>query len=236
MARAGRMVAEILEMLKEVVKPGITTGDLDRMAEQWMLKKGAKPAFKGYRGYQHSLCTSVNEEVVHGIPGQRVLKEGDIIGIDCGVIVEDFYGDAARTVPVGKIAAPLEKLVRVTKESLDRGLAQVVLGNRIHDIGHAVQELAEKEGFSVVRDFVGHGIGRQLHEDPQVPNFGKPHTGARLEVGMVLAIEPMVNVGGPEVKVLEDGWTAVTVDKQCSAHFEDTIALTEKGPEILTRV
>ncbi|MBI1908701.1 MAG: type I methionyl aminopeptidase [Deltaproteobacteria bacterium] len=236
MRRAGRIVAEILEILKEKVVPGVTTSELDKIAEELMTQRGAKPAFKGYRGYRHSLCTSVNEEVVHGIPGKRALKEGDIIGLDCGVIVDGFYGDAARTCPVGKVDADRNDLIEVTRESLNKGLAQVVMGNRIHDISWAVQSYAEKEGYSVVRDFVGHGIGRQLHEDPQVPNFGEPHTGPRLGVGIVLAIEPMVNQGGPEVKILEDGWTAVTVDSRFSAHFEDTIALTEKGPEILTRV
>lgn len=234
---ASRIVGEVIQELEPMVKPGVTTGELDRRAEELMKKKGAKPAFKGYRGYPKVLCTSVNEKVVHGIPSDReVLKEGDIIGVDCGVIVEGFFGDSARTFPVGKVDEASQRLLDVTRESLYEGIRQMVVGRRIHDIGWAVQSCAEAGGFSVVRDFVGHGIGRSLHEEPQVPNFGKPNTGVRLTVGMVLAIEPMVNAGGPEVRVLEDGWTAVTADGRRSAHFEHTIALTEKGFEILSEL
>lgn len=235
--KASRIVAEVLERLKEEIKPGISTLELDHLAEDMMRKRKAQPAFKGYRGYQATLCTSVNEEVVHGIPSaKRVLQEGDIIGIDCGVIVDGFYGDAAKTFKVGLVSPESERLVRVTKEALDKAIEQIKVGNRLHDISWAVQSWAEQAGFSVVRDFVGHGIGRQLHEEPQVPNFGTPHTGVRLMAGMVLAIEPMVNEGAYPVRVLEDGWTAVTADGRRSAHFEHTVALTEKGTEVLSRV
>ncbi len=235
--KASKIVGEILQELQPLVVPGVTTKDLDRKAEELMKKKGAKPAFKGYRDYPAVLCTSVNEEVVHGIPSARkVLKEGDIIGIDCGVVIEGFFGDSAKTFSVGKLDEVSQKLLQVTEESLYLGIQQMVVGNRMNDIGWAVQSHAEQAGFSVVRDFVGHGVGRDLHEDPQVPNFGTPHTGIRLTAGMVLAIEPMVNLGVKEVKILEDGWTAVTVDGKRSAHFEHTIALTEKGFEILSVV
>lgn len=235
--RASRIVAETLERLKEVVKPGITTLDLDKMAEELIRRNQAKPAFKGYRGYQATLCTSINEEVVHGIPSKkRVLKEGDIIGVDCGAIVEGFYGDAAKTFLVGQADQESRQLVKVTEESLERGIEQMKVGNRLHDISWAVQEHAERHGYTVVRDFVGHGIGRQLHEEPQVPNFGTSGSGIRLTAGLVLAIEPMVNVGRAEVTVLEDGWTAVTLDGKRSAHFEHTVALTEQGTEILSRI
>lgn len=235
--KASKIVGEILQELQSLVVPGVTTRDLDRKAEEWMKKKGAKPAFKGYRDYPAVLCTSVNEEVVHGIPStRRVLKEGDIVGIDCGVVIEGFFGDSAKTFSVGKIDQEAQRLLQVTEESLHLGIQRMVVGNRMNDIGWAVQSHAEQAGFSVVRDFVGHGVGRDLHEDPQVPNFGDPHTGIRLTAGMVLAIEPMVNVGVKEVKILEDGWTAVTVDGKRSAHFEHTIALTEKGFEVLSVV
>lgn len=236
MYRAGQIVGEVLLKLAEEVKPGITTHDLNRIAEELIRKKGGVPTFIGYRGYPKSLCTSVNDEVVHGIPGPRILKEGDIIGIDCGVTFEGFVGDSALTVPVGKISPASEKLLRVTRESLDLGLAQVVDGNRIGDIGEAVQRHAESHGYSVVRDFVGHGIGRTMHEEPAVPNFGKKESGPRIKAGMVVAIEPMVNVGGLEVEVLKDGWTVVTTDHQLSAHFEHTVACTDKGPWVLTRI
>lgn len=236
MRRASRIVAEVIQELEPMVRPGVTTRDLDRRAEELMKKKGASPAFKGYRGYPCVLCTSVNETVVHGIPDNRSLKEGDIVGIDCGVVVDGFYGDSARTFAVGRIDEASQRLLDVTRESLDRGIEAMSVGNRIHDISWAVQACVEAAGFSVVRDFVGHGIGRSLHEDPQVPNFGKPQTGIKLSAGMVLAIEPMVNAGGPEVKVLDDGWTAVTIDGRRSAHFEHTIALTEKGAEVLSRI
>jgi methionyl aminopeptidase len=234
MRRASRIVAEVLKEIGSFVKPGVTTSELDSLAEEMMRKKKAVPAFKGYRGYPNVLCTSVNETVVHGIPSELSLKEGDIIGIDCGVVIDGFYGDSARTFAVGRVDPESQRLIDVTRESLQKGIEQMAVGNRIHDISWAVQSHVEAAGFSIVRDFVGHGIGRSLHEEPQVPNFGTPRTGMRLAAGMVLAIEPMVNQGKPEVKVLEDGWTAVTVDGMRSAHFEHTIALTEKGFEILS--
>ncbi len=237
MRRAAKIVAEVIAETAELIKPGVTTQDLDRFAAERMAKKGAKPAFKGYRGFPCVLCTSVNEEVVHGIPSaKKVLKEGDIIGVDCGVVVEGYYGDAAKTFGVGRIDAQSQKLIDVTRESLEQGIRKMSAEGRIGDISRAVQEHVEKAGFSVVREFVGHGIGRSLHEEPQVPNYGKPNTGIRLSVGMVLAIEPMVNQGTPEVKVLDDGWTAVTTDARRSAHFEHTIALTSKGTEILSLI
>ena len=231
---ASGVVKETLMMLKEKVKPGVTTLDLDRMAEEAILKKGARPAFKGYRGFPATLCTSVNDVIVHGIPSKRVLEEGDIIGMDLGAIVEDYYGDSAITVKVGKVSPEVERLLVVTRESLYRGIEQMRKENRLSDISHAVQKHVESSGFSVVRDFVGHGIGQSLHEDPQVPNYGDPRQGPRLKVGMVLAIEPMVNVGKESVRVLSDRWTAVTDDGSLSAHFEHKVAITENGPEILT--
>lgn len=237
MRKASKIVAEVIMEVSELIRPGVTTQELDRFAAERMAKKGSKPAFKGYRGFPGVLCTSINEEVVHGIPSsKKVLKEGDIIGIDCGVVVEGYYGDSAKTFAVGKVDAASQKLMDVTRESLDRGIQKMVVDGRIGDISWAVQEHVEKAGFSIVRDFVGHGIGRALHEEPQVPNFGKARTGMRLSVGMVLAIEPMVNQGGADVKVLDDGWTAVTTDARRSAHFEHTIAITPKGTEILSVV
>lgn len=234
-ARASRVVALTIAFLRERVKPGVTTADLDRLAEEFIRREGGSPAFKGYRGFPATLCTSVNEEVVHGIPSSKKwLQEGDIIGVDVGAIVEGYYGDAAVTLPVGRISDEASRLLRVTEAALAAGLAKVKVGNRLSDISHAVQAVAEAEGYSVVRDFVGHGIGRNLHEDPQVPNFGKPGEGPRLKEGLVLAIEPMVNVGGREVEVLSDRWTVVTRDKSLSAHFEHTVALTSDGPKILT--
>lgn len=234
--RASKVVAEVLRELETKVRPGVTTRELDRVAEELMRKKGAVPAFKGYRGYPAVLCTSVNEAVVHEIPSNRELREGDIVGIDCGVVVDGYYGDAARTFPVGKIDAESQKLLEVTREALYRGIRLMAVGKRLHDISWAVQSCAESAGFSVVRDFVGHGIGRSLHEEPQVPNFGDPGTGIKMAPGLVLAIEPMVNAGTAAVKVLEDGWTAVTEDGNRSAHFEHTVALTEKGCEILSEL
>ncbi|MFA6093031.1 MAG: type I methionyl aminopeptidase [Elusimicrobiota bacterium] len=235
MRRAGSVVAETLRALSKAVRPGISTLELDRIAGEEIRKRGAKPAFLGYRGYPAVLCASVNEEVIHGIPSKtRVLKEGDIIGFDLGAVVDGFYGDSALTVAVGPVSKEAEKLLRVTREALERAVEQVRPGSRIGDIGAAVQRHAEENGCSVVREFVGHGIGRALHEEPAVPNFGKAGTGARLVAGMVLAIEPMVNAGGPEVRVLPDGWTAVTADGRLSAHFEHTVAVTENGAEILT--
>ncbi len=235
-AQASRIVALTIAFLRERVKPGITTADLDRWAEEFIVREGGRPAFKGYRGYPATLCTSVNEEVVHGIPSARKrLEEGDIIGIDVGAIVEGYHGDAAVTVPVGQISEAAARLIRVTEEALTAGLEQVKVGNRLSDVSHAIQTVAEREGYSVVTDFVGHGIGRNLHEDPQVPNFGKPGEGPRLKEGLVLAIEPMVNIGRSDVEVLDDRWTVVTRDRKLSAHFEHTIALTVEGPKVLTR-
>ena len=230
MARASRVVAETLEVLKNAVHPGITTNELDRLAEQEIRARGARPAFKGYRSYPKTLCASVNEQVVHGIPSKRVLKEGDIIGLDLGAIVEGFYGDSAVTVVVGQGSDRNVHLLRVTEEAMYLGIKQAVVGHRLSDISHAIQQHVESAGYSVVTEFVGHGIGRQLHEEPQVPNYGKPGQGPRLQAGMVLAIEPMVNVGKAAVKVLEDRWTAVTVDGSLSAHFEHTIAIEPSGP------
>lgn len=235
MRKAGKIVADTLELMRENVRPGVTTGELDRIAEEYIRKCGAIPAFKGYNGFPASLCTSVNEEVVHGFPGLRTLQSGDIISIDCGAIYDGYVGDAAITLPVGEISDEKKKLLQVTEESLYKGIAQAVLGNRLYDISHAIQTHVEAHGLSVVRDYVGHGIGRAMHEDPQVPNYGKPGRGPRLAIGMVLAIEPMVNLGTYEVKVLDDHWTVVTKDGKASAHFEHTVAITENGPEILTR-
>jgi methionyl aminopeptidase len=235
MRKAGAIVAQILDDMAKMTAPGISTGELDRFAESRIKELGAKPAFKGYNGFPACVCISVNQEVVHGIPSnKRVLKDGDIVGLDFGVIYDGWYGDSARTVPVGKISDEAQKLLDVTKESLYRGIAQCREGNRVFDIGHAVQNYVENFGYGVVREFVGHGIGRALHEDPQVPNYGPKGKGPALKVGMVLAIEPMINAGSHEVKVLKDGWTAVTVDNSLSAHFEHTVAITPNGPEILT--
>jgi methionyl aminopeptidase len=235
-ARACEVVSNVLVAISQEVRPGVTTRDLDRFAEEFIVAAGAKPAFKGYRGFTGTLCTSLNEQVVHGIPGSRVLKEGDLLSVDCGAIVDGFYGDAARSFAVGKVSVEAQAVMDVTRESLDKGIEQMRVGKRLHDISWAVQQHAEAHGFSVVRDFVGHGIGRNLHEEPPVPNYGRPDTGMKLEAGLVLAIEPMVNVGSEAVRILDDGWTAVTVDGKLSAHFEDTIAITREGPRILTRV
>jgi methionyl aminopeptidase len=232
--KSGRIVAEALASLTKLVEPGITTLDLDRLAEEYILKRGAKPAFKGYRGYPYSLCASVNEQVVHALPSERKLKEGDIVSLDLGSIVDGYYGDAAVTVPVGQVSEGARRLMAVTQESLQRAIEAAHPGNRLSDISYAVQSAVEVEGFSVVRLFVGHGIGRSLHEEPQIPNFGPPGHGPVLKTGMVLAIEPMVNAGSPDVMILEDRWTAVTCDGSLSAHFEHTVALTENGTEVLT--
>jgi methionyl aminopeptidase len=236
MRRAGRVVREVLELVRSLVKPGATTLDLEKAAEAHIAALGAKPAFKGYHGFPCVLCTSVNSEVVHGIPSKkRVLKEGDIVSVDCGAVIDGFFGDAAITVPVGaKIAPDTERLLRVTEASLQSAIAVVKPGATLGDIGAAVQGVVEAEGFSVVRDFVGHGIGSNMHEDPQVPNFGEAGRGMKLRPGMVIAIEPMVNAGKPEVRVLKDGWTAVTDDGSMSAHFEHTVAVTDTGARILT--
>lgn len=237
MAEASRVVAEALAIVKKAVCPGISTEELDRIAEEAIRSRGAIPAFKGYRNYPRTLCASVNEQVVHGIPSKRKLKEGDIIGLDLGAIVGGFYGDSAVTVAVGRISDETAKLIQVTEEALYLGIKQATVGNRLTDISNAVQQHAESAGFSIVTEFVGHGIGRQLHEEPQVPNYGKPGQGPRLQPGMVLAIEPMVNMGLSAVRVLEDRWTAVTVDGSLSAHFEHTIAIQPSGaPRILSQL
>lgn len=237
MRKAGKIVGDTLAMLQEAVKPGITTAELDRMAEEYIRKFGAVPSFKGYYGFPASICTSLNSEVVHGIPSKDVvLKEGDIISIDCGAIFEGFHGDAARTFPVGKISSDAQKLIDVTRESFFKGAEKAVIGNRLTDISNAVQVYAESFGYSIVRDYVGHGIGRNMHEDPEVPNFGRLGRGPKLLKGMVLAIEPMVNMGDYHVRVLPNDWTVVTVDGSLSAHYENTVAITENGPECLTLV
>ena len=235
MRAAGRIVAEILALLETLVKPGTTTAELDQLAERECLRHGAKPAFKGYGGFPYAICASPNDRVVHGFPDQCPLAEGDILSIDFGVVYQGYFGDAAITVPVGRIDEATAKLVNATRESLGRAIEASVPGGRLSDISHAVQSWVEPRGFSVVREFVGHGIGRQLHEAPQLPNFGASGQGPRLKPGMTLAIEPMINAGVPGVKILEDGWTAVTQDGKRSAHFEHTVAITEHGPEILTR-
>jgi methionyl aminopeptidase len=232
---AGQITAKILAELGKEVAPGVSTLELDKLAEKKCKEYGVKPAFKGYLGYPNSLCVSINSEVVHGIPSsKRVLKEGDIIGMDFGTIYEGFYGDTAITFPVGKITSNAQALLDVTLGSLKEGIAQAIVGNRLFDISHAIQNFVEKKGYSVVREFVGHGIGRSLHEEPQVPNFGPKGKGIPLKEGMVLAIEPMINEGSHSVRVLDDGWTAVTVDGSLSAHFEHTVAITSEGPVILT--
>ncbi len=237
MRRSGNMVRQILDHLKPLVAPGVTTMDLERAAEKKMKELGVKPAFKGYHDYPCVLCTSVNEEIVHGIPSEkRALKSGDIVSIDCGVVLDGYYGDSAITVAVGESVAPeLRKLLEVTEASLYKGIQQVLIGNAVGDVGAAVQEYVEANGFSVVREFVGHGIGTKLHEEPQVPNYGSRGHGARLREGMVIAIEPMVNFGNPETRVLDDKWTAVTADGSFSAHFEHCVAVTKDGPMVLTQ-
>lgn len=235
MRKAGQAVAQILNEMVRMAAPGITTGELDKYAESRCKELGVKPAFKGYHGFPATVCISVNHEVVHGIPSpKRVLKQGDIVGLDFGVSYDGWYGDSARTVAVGSISSDAQQLIDVTRESLRRGIEQCIEGNRVFDIGHAVQNYVEGYGYSVVREFVGHGIGRALHEEPQVPNYGPKGKGLLLKAGMVLAIEPMINAGGHQVKVLSDGWTAVTADRSLSAHFEHTVAITPKGPEVLT--
>ncbi|MDI6631346.1 MAG: type I methionyl aminopeptidase [Bacillota bacterium] len=236
MRKAGRIVALTLRELEKAIKPGVTTGELSALAEDFIRRQKARPAFKGLYGFPASICTSVNEQVVHGIPGSRRLKAGDIISIDVGAEVHGYYGDAAATFPVGEIHSEAARLLRVTEEALYEGIKKAVAGNRLTDISHAIQVHVEKHGFSVVRDFVGHGIGSRMHEDPQVPNFGPPGRGPRLEEGMTLAIEPMVNAGTYEVAVLEDNWTVVTKDGKLSAHFEHTVVVRNGAAEILTRL
>jgi methionyl aminopeptidase len=233
MHRANAIVLEILNRLKDRVVPGITTAELDRLAEEWTIKAGAKPAFKGYREYPATLCASINEEIVHGIPGPRQLKEGDIVGLDMGVILDGYYGDAAMTVPVGTISPEARRLLDVTEKSLDLAIRQVKIGNRISDIGHAIHSYVSGFGYTVVEEFTGHGIGRDLHEDPQVPNYGEPGRGPRISEGMVLAIEPMVCEGANKVRIGHDHWTASTADGSLSAHFERSVAVTAKGPWVL---
>lgn len=236
MRDAGRIVAQTHEELAKAVKPGVGTKELDQIAEDYIISKGAEPSFKGYRGFPAAICTSVNHVVVHGIPGLETVKNGDIISIDIGVVINGYHGDAARTIPVGEISATTEKLLQVTEESLYKGIEQTVIGNRLSDISHAVQTHAEGNGFSVVRNYCGHGIGRSMHEEPQILNYGDPGHGPRLKAGYCLAIEPMVNVGTQGVSVLKDGWTVITNDKQLSAHFEHSVAITEDGPLILTEL
>lgn len=234
MREAGRIVAEVHDLLKGYVRPSVSTKDLDDIAEEYIRSRGAIPAFKGYGGFPASICTSVNNQVVHGIPGKRVLEPGDIISIDVGTLKNGFHGDGAKTYPVGEISEEADKLIRVTRQSFYEGLKYCSEGYRLSDISHAVQVYVESNGFSVVRDFVGHGIGAKMHEDPQIPNYGLPGKGPRLQKGMVLAIEPMVNIGGYGVKVLSDKWTVETLDASLSAHYEHTIAITDNDPIILT--
>jgi methionyl aminopeptidase len=232
--RSNVVVAEVFEKLRDMIEPGITTKELDQVAEDYILLKGARPAFKGYRGFPATLCISINDEVVHGIPGQRRLKEGDIVSLDAGVNYLGYFGDAAITFPVGEVDPEAKRLLDVTEKALYIGIEKAKVGNRLFDISYAIQSWVESHGFSVVRDFVGHGIGRELHEEPQIPNFGMPHQGPRLGKGMVFALEPMVNEGTYEIRVLSDGWTVVTADGKRSAHFEHTVAITDVGAEILS--
>jgi len=234
MYRAGQLVAETLDYLKQQVVVGLETIELDRMAEERIRAAGAIPAFKGYMGFPYTLCVSINEQVVHGFPSDRTLKEGDLLSLDCGAIVDGYYSDAAITLRVGRMSEAAETLLTTTERCLDEAIDQVRVGNRLQDIGHTVQTVAEAKGYGVVKDFVGHGIGRKLHEEPQVPNWGKPNRGPRLKVGMVLAVEPMINAGTDKVRVLDDNWTAVTCDDSLSAHFEHSIAITDQGPKVLT--
>lgn len=234
--KSNRLVAEVLHMLSGHIVPGVTTATLDKLAYDFILKRKAKPAFIGYMGYKHTLCISINEEVVHGIPSSRELCEGDIVGIDCGILLDGFYGDHAWTFAVGKVSDKAQKLMETAKQALLDGIEAAIVENRLFDISSAIQKRSEDAGFSVVRDFVGHGIGTSLHEDPQVPNFGEAGTGMRLRPGLTIALEPMVNEGTYEVEVKEDGWTVVTKDRKLSAHYEHTIAITENGPIILSKI
>jgi methionyl aminopeptidase len=235
MRKAGKILSWIMQRLIKIVESGVSTSELEARAEEYMRDENVKSAFKGYKGYPGGICASINEEVVHGIPSpKRILKEGDIISLDIGIKYEGFFSDAAQTIPVGKVAPRVKDLINVTKDALLEGIAQAVPDKRLYDISFAIQNYVEKHGFSVVRQFVGHGIGSELHEEPEVPNFGRPHQGEILKSGMVLAIEPMVNMGSWECKILSDGWTTVTKDGMTSAHFEHTVAITDRGPEILT--
>jgi len=234
MRNAGKVVAEALAIIEQAIKPGISTVEIDKIAEEFIIKQGAKPSFKGYCGFPASICTSVNDEVVHGIPTNRILLEGDIISIDCGAELNGYHGDAARTFPVGKVSNDAAMLIEVTKNSFFKGVEKAIIGNRLSDISAAIQCYAEEHGYSVVRDFVGHGIGKSMHEDPEVPNYGTPSRGPKLVHGMVLAIEPMINIGKHYVKVNSNRWTVVTRDGSLSAHYENTVAILKNGPEILT--
>lgn len=234
MRQAGRIVAETHEQLKQAIKPGITTKELDIIAESYINKRGAIPAFKGYHGFPASICTSVNNEVVHGVPGLKTLEDGDIISIDIGVVYKGYYGDAAKTHGIGKINSKAKELIEVTRQSFYEGVRYAREGYRLFDISHGIQSYVEARGFSVVQDYVGHGIGKKMHEEPQVPNFGPPGKGPRLKAGMVLAIEPMINMGTHDVKVMQDNWTVITLDGKYSAHYEHTVAITDGEPDILT--
>ncbi|QJW45009.1 type I methionyl aminopeptidase [bacterium BFN5] len=236
MRDAGQIVAETLVEVKKAVKPGVSTLELDRIAEEYIKGRGAIPTFKGYNGFPGNICASINEQVVHGIPGLKKLKNGDNVSIDIGAVINGYNGDAAITIAVGEVDAEMQKLLDVTEQSLNKGIEKAMAGNRLGDISHAIQAYAEEYGYGVVRDYVGHGIGRKMHEDPQVPNYGHPGRGPRLKSGMTLAIEPMINLGTHEVKTLDDGWTVVTTDGKPSAHFEHTIAITDGKPEILTKL
>ncbi|MFZ3172966.1 MAG: type I methionyl aminopeptidase [Carboxydocellales bacterium] len=236
MRDAGKIVARALAEVKQAVSPGVTTQELDALADKYIAKQGAIPAFKGYHGFPACICASINEEVVHGIPGLRKLKDGDIISIDVGAVINGYFGDSALTLPVGNVSTAATRLLEVTEQSLFKGIEQAIDGNRLSDVSYAVQSHVEALGYSVVRDYVGHGIGSNMHEEPQIPNFGRPGRGPRLKAGMTLAIEPMVNIGGYEVRTLLDNWTVVTKDASLSAHFEHTIAITDAGPEILTKL
>ena len=234
MRQAGHVVAGLLQHLAAAIRPGIKTKELDAEARSYLRRHGAQPAFLGYRGFPGSICVSINEEVVHGIPGERRISGGDLVSLDAGAVIDGLYADAATTLAVGSVPPHAHRLMETTRRALEEGIAKVAAGNRLSDISHAVQRIVEGEGFGVVREFVGHGIGRALHEDPPIPNFGPPGMGPRLRVGMVMAIEPMVTAGGYEVEVLRDGWTAVTKDRSLAAHFEHTVAVTEHGPVVLT--
>ena len=236
MSRACSIVGSTLAFLRDKIQPGLTTRQIDRFADEYIRAADAIPAFKGYRGYPATICASVNSEVIHGIPSDRILEEGDILGVDLGAYKDGFYGDAAFTFPLGRIGSKAERLLKVAEEALYKGIQKAIQGNRVSDISHAIQRHSENNGYSVVRAFVGHGIGRDLHEDPQIPNFGPPNRGPRLKAGMTLAIEPMVNEGGFEVVIMDDGWTAVTMDGRLSAHFEHTILVTSAEPKILTEI
>lgn len=236
MFASGQLVGQVLQALRAMVEPGITTLEIDRAAEKMIRDAGALPTFKGYHGFPYSICSSVNEEVVHGFPSQYKLKGGDIFSVDCGVTLDGFVGDTATTIPVGEVDEEKLKLIKVTTECLERAIEQCWPGNYLGDIGWAVQEYAEAQGYSVVRDYVGHGIGRRMHEDPQIPNYGKPRHGVKIKAGYVFAIEPMINMGTQYTKVLADGWTVVTLDGRPSAHAEHTVAVTEEGPWVLTQV